>query len=100
MCEPDQCRPRYRRVGQGARKMTCIVDRRSTARNAVKLAQTAYTCLLLPTRSSGYGGHGADKSSLRRLRKLVCDARLWLPFWVHSSGTRFSRGQKGVKAHG
>jgi hypothetical protein len=48
------------RVGKGARKMICIVDRSSTARNAVKLAQTAYTCLLLPTRESGYGGHGAD----------------------------------------
>jgi hypothetical protein len=53
-----------RRVGKGARKMICIVDRSSTTRNALKLAQTAYTCLLLPTRSSGYGGHGADAVKL------------------------------------
>jgi hypothetical protein len=45
--------------GKDARKMICIMDRSSTARNAVKLAQTAYTCLLLPTLSPGYGGHGA-----------------------------------------
>src|ERR1700738_4661859 len=40
-------------------KFYFLVDRSSTARGAVKLARTAYTCLLLPTRSSGYGGHGA-----------------------------------------
>ena len=45
-------------------KFYFLVDRSSTARGAVKLAQTAYTCLLLPTRSSGYGGHGADAVKL------------------------------------
>jgi hypothetical protein len=45
-------------------KFYSFVDRSSTARGAVKLAQTAYTCLLLPTRSSGYGGHGADAVKL------------------------------------
>src|SRR5438105_14402018 len=44
--------------------MISIVDRSSTARAAVKLAQTAYTCLLLPTRLSGCGGHGADAVKL------------------------------------
>src|SRR5260370_17281493 len=53
--------PPARRMGK-ARKMICIVDRSSIARDAVKLAQTAYTCLLLPTRSFGYGGHGAERS--------------------------------------
>jgi hypothetical protein len=38
--------------------MICIVDRNSTARSAVKLAQTAYICLLLPTRTRD-GGLGA-----------------------------------------
>jgi hypothetical protein len=37
-----------RRVGKGARKMIGIVDRSSTAR-------------AVPTRSSGYGGHGAQE---------------------------------------
>jgi hypothetical protein len=36
------------RVGKGARKMICIVDRSSIAR-------------AVPTRSSGYGGHGAQE---------------------------------------